>query len=61
MKGAAGGGLAGVAVGPFVGDAGKGAAIGATVGGLGGGAVRKRQQRTAQPSSVQQAQQQTIV
>ena len=55
VKGAAGGALAGVAVGAIAGDAGKGAAIGATAGGI-GGAVKQRRQRTAQQSSAQQTQ-----
>ena len=55
VKGAAGGALAGLAVGAIAGDAGKGAAIGATAGGIGGG-VRKHQQQKAQESSVQQTQ-----
>ena len=55
IKGAAGGALAGLAVGAIAGDAGKGAAIGATAGGIGGG-LRKHQQQKAQQSSAQQAQ-----
>ena len=55
VKGAAGGALAGLAVGAIAGDAGKGAAIGATAGGIGGG-VRKHQQQKAQESSAQQTQ-----
>ncbi len=55
VKGAAGGALAGLAVGAIAGDAGKGAAIGATAGGIGGG-VRKHRQQKAEQSSAQQAQ-----
>ncbi|BHH84689.1 glycine zipper domain-containing protein [Desulforhopalus sp. 52FAK] len=55
IKGAAGGALAGLAVGAIAGDAGKGAAIGATAGGIGGG-VRKHQQQKAQQNSAQQTQ-----
>jgi uncharacterized protein YcfJ len=57
VKGAAGGALAGLAVGAIAGDAGKGAAIGATAGGIGGG-LRKHQQQKAQQSSAQQTQDQ---
>ena len=62
VRGAAGGALAGVAIGAIAGDAGKGAAIGATAGGV-GGAVRQRRQHEAQQSSTQQvqAQQKTML
>ncbi len=54
-RGAAGGAVAGVAIGAIAGDAGKGAAIGATAGALGGG-VRQRRQHEVQQSNTQQLQ-----
>ena len=47
MKGAAGGALAGVAIGAIAGDAGKGAAIGATSLGLTGGVRSRRATKAA--------------
>lgn len=47
FKGAAGGALAGVAIGAIAGDAGKGAAIGATSLGLTGGVRSRRAMKAA--------------
>jgi hypothetical protein len=47
VKGAAGGALAGVAIGAIAGDAGKGAAIGATSLGLTGGVRSRRATKAA--------------
>lgn len=58
VRGAAGGALAGVAIGAIAGDAGKGAAIGATAGGIGGVARGRRQNQTEQSVAVQTQQQQ---
>jgi hypothetical protein len=58
IKGAARGGLLGVAVGAIAGDAGKGAAIGAVTGGLLGGMKRRDQTTQNQNQEQQWAQQQ---
>ena len=57
VRGAAGGALAGVAIGAIAGDAGKGAAIGATAGGIGGAARQRRQSQTEQSVAAQTQQQ----
>ena len=57
VRGAAGGALAGVAIGAIAGDAGKGAAIGATAGGIGGVARQRRQSQTEQSVAAQTQQQ----
>ncbi len=58
MRGAAGGALAGLAIGSLAGEAGKGAAIGAVGGGLIGGARRRDHHRRQQQAEQQWAQQQ---
>lgn len=55
VRGAAGGALAGVAIGAIAGDAGKGAAIGAISGGLLGGARRRNQEAEQQQWANQQS------
>ena len=58
VRGAAGGALAGLAIGSLAGEAGKGAAIGAIGGGLIGGARRRGHQRQQQQAEQEWAQQQ---
>ena len=58
MRGAAGGALAGLAIGSLAGEAGKGAAIGAVGGGLIGGMRRRGHQREQQQKEQQWAEQQ---
>ena len=58
LRGAAGGALAGLAIGSLAGEAGKGAAIGAIGGGLIGGARRREHQREQQQAEQQWAEQQ---
>jgi hypothetical protein len=58
VRGAAGGALAGLAIGSLAGEAGKGAAIGAIGGGLIGGARRREHYRRQQQAEQQWAQQQ---
>jgi outer membrane lipoprotein SlyB len=57
-RGAAGGALAGLAIGSLSGNAGRGAAIGAVSGGLIGGTRRHSQQRQQQQAEQEWAQQQ---
>ena len=58
VRGAAGGALAGLAIGSLSGNAGRGAAIGAVGGGLIGGARRREHHRQQQQAEQQWAQQQ---